>query len=172
MATRTPAETSSWSEVFINPAEAGATPNTSVSLALGHSLLVVHALCSDHDCDTLLGAASSVAARFEGMAPAGANSSRFRLEVANPALGFSREVAALCDSLLLRTTSLLESSLPGLVEMLFGPHLSGCTTILGNTELSFTPGEPAVRTHSHDRARTTMPVRSNPHHRPWSFPRM
>ena len=166
MPTRIPDETARWHEVFLNSAEAGATSSAQSSLALGHSLLVVHAICSDQEVHTLLGAASRIASRFKGLAPAGANSARFRLEVANPALGFSLDDVVLCDDLLLRMKALIETTMPGLVGQLFGPHLTGCETIIGNEQLSFTPGEPAVWTSDPALACTIVPMRQEHlHHR-------
>lgn len=140
-----------WHEVFLDEESAGLTPSAALALAEGHSVLV-QPLASAEECELLRAAASASACELrqslkspshETATPTPAWDSHYRRVRMPVAEMLDAEQTALCERLLQRSLSLLPA---GAVERLFSPHEP--TRIMGNPELTFATGEPAINVYS------------------------
>ena len=164
-----------WREIFLNDAQAAASPSVAASVADGHSFLVIDFLASVDECSVLLAEATAAAEReraargLDGL-------------VRKPVAGLlGAKGVALCDELLLRQLALLLAGVaPSLTTNLFGDALS-TSTCLYNSRLAWSEGEPAVNVytpggcftpHEDEQSLTCAAQLLSPAHRPLttSFP--
>ena len=130
-----------WSEVFLNVELAGSRP-ISESLIAGHSILLLPALASSTECTSLLSEALATSAEESAV------HSLLRIPIKEK---LGAEGVALTDLLLLRQIALLQRHLPQLTASLFDAEGHGScltSTCVHNTELVFSPGEPAVNVYN------------------------
>ncbi len=136
-------------EIFINPS-ASYTANATEATANGSSLLHLHALATPSECRTLLEEGTSAAdeefeaqtrpsAKYRETVPA-----RVRMPVER--ILHTRELQ-LCDTLLRRALARLAKDAPQLCQRQMGPAINRCSRILGNRELIFSDGEPAINVY-------------------------
>jgi hypothetical protein len=162
-----------WRELFFSEtsSDAGSTQSAAESVADGHSVLILPDLASVEECDALLAEAIHLAGHVrkehfgEGsededeteqekdstaiLPPAHclmlSNASRIRMPVTSM---FSDDGQRVCDAMLLRALTLVETEIPELSKSLFGACLKA-PTCLGNERLVFAAGEPAVNLNTH-----------------------
>jgi hypothetical protein len=142
MSRRPPSGGATWHETFISAEAASYSVGSSVQS--GFSVLVIDGVASQSECAAISDEASANAKRErEARGLAGL--------VRKPAcelLGAANSV--LCDKLLLRILSLLDSTAaPTLSAALFGDILRASpSTVFGNARLAWSKGEPAVNVYT------------------------
>ena len=148
---REAAEAEGWCEVFISH-EAPATKSVADAVQLGLSVLLLHNLAMDAEREELL-CAGVRAAQEERLLTLlrGSNGrahksipGRIRLPVRER---LDLPSQHLCDTLLLRSLSLLQTLHGSLMKNLFDGCLN-CNTVLANKKLRFADGEPAVNVYT------------------------
>jgi len=137
-------------EDFISASEAQKTTDATQSVILGHSVLRIP-VATASECEQLLQEARSAADNeFEACtrpsAKYGATTpTRIRMPVVN---FLEPSELALCDRLLRRTLAGVTDTLPTLVAQQMGSaDKSSRQAILGNAELMFSDGEPAINVY-------------------------
>ena len=147
---RNPHISSSCEEMFISPS-AAYTANATDAIVKGSSLLRLHSLASPLECKMLLEAGSSAASEeFEGQSRPSAKygqtvPARVRMPVDR--ILESLELK-LCDLVLRRALARLHTDAPQLRQRQLGAsNESTRRRILGNPELIFSDGEPAINVY-------------------------
>lgn len=153
---RSPIVEPSWSEHFINSAEA-ANCVLADSVRCGHSLLILHDLASDEECETLCAEAAKVANRQTELAATDKRRSWWSVPEAPGRMRLPIEKAlqqpfrVLCDKLLLRAVRRVHERVEPLLSDVFGdtifdPSFPGklCATLTDNSRIEFSPREPAI----------------------------
>lgn len=166
---REPWACDAWSEVFISHFDAAACGSTAESLVCGHSLLLIHGMATNDECQTLHeatatkgktiregrarsepsgGLSATLACRLEQPCVPTCTDGRIRFPVAT----FHRAIREMCDELLLRALEQVDASLPELRDAL-GPGLAATLRaaelpVATSPLLTFTHNEPAINLYS------------------------
>lgn len=144
-----------WTEIYVNESEA-AGMSADEALEGSHSVVTIADVASIAECALLRQAAIAAADRAatdrrdgpshdqQGLRHDG-KEGRIRGKVVDLVGG---DAQLLCDLILMRAAETISERLPLLMPRLFG---TGClaTSILFNTKLSFSPGEPALNVYTH-----------------------
>lgn len=115
----------------------------------GHSVLVVDALATAQECESLVDMATAAAAAqpkeetlVDGV-PVLRQATRLRMPIEDTICSEGKEI---CELLLMRALSLLASELPELCSTLFSDYEP--SMCFGNPELDFADGEPAINVYT------------------------
>jgi len=145
-----------WSEVYVNAAQAAAS-TVAMSFENGDSLLLLHNLmraeelaCLNVEVATALHCEREAQSSFNrfGPPPADVPMHIFRRDrVRLPLERMPASANILCDALLVRVLTLLETQLPDLAHSLFGECLP-CATCISNTIFEHSRGEPAINVYT------------------------
>jgi hypothetical protein len=144
-----------WSEVHVN-LDTGTSVAT--SFENGDSLLLLHDLMSGDELASLnaevaraISYEREAQARFTRFGPqpvADAQADMFQQHrVRIPLARMPASASKLCDKLLVRVLTLLETQIPDLTADLFGKSLP-CTTCIGNPSFEHSRGEPAINVYT------------------------
>ena len=146
---REPKSTAGWTEIFLNPAEAGACGSAGASIAAGHSIVAVANLASAAECEALLselkascereadnrleephcptsrtnqqgGSTTLVSERQPDLFAPSAGQREIPDLQRIPTVGLGAEGQSLCNELLLRALEWVDSDLPALATAAFG----------------------------------------------------
>lgn len=150
---RSPASGEGWTEHFLNKKQASATVGADGALSLGHSVIVLHELATEAECEALRVEAASAACTVRSEASSRWNNPDDPGRIRFPILeALKQESQDLCDRLLLRAVAQLRAALPPLIPKLFGQAVEETlcgekSTICRNELLRFSPREPAVNVY-------------------------
>ena len=131
----------SWSEVFLNPREAGGESTPAESVAAGHSVMQLHRFASAAECMQLLQEATTVAS---GWPLDLKHPGRTRMPVKT---ALSMQGQGLCDSLIVRALGVVETEFPLLHAALFREH-GHTVTCINNPCFTFAVGEPGINIYT------------------------
>lgn len=140
----------SWEEIFLNEEEAGECASVSISVMLGHSILVLKNLATHDECTSLRHEATAFAESEQGKSLHSAEG-RVRVPICEM---LKAPGQALCDEILVRALTRTECS-PSVFEpltiSLFGQRRVDSFLsegIIHNTLLEFSEGEPAINIYN------------------------
>ena len=133
-------ECPAWSEVVLDRERAAELPSAA-AVAHGCSVVQVHALASASECRSLCAAASAAAQRVRR---ADCLIGLVRAPIVD--LFDSQSDIDACEALLQRCVRFVQAQLPSLAKALFGEV--SFETVLRNSDLVFSPGEPALNVYT------------------------
>jgi len=147
-----------WREWYVNELEAAAM-TADESLECSHSVFTITEVANMAECAAIASAAIAAADRERATRASGPSHDLQGLQIDGKD-GKIRgrvidlvdtETQVLCDAILVRAGEALSERLPQVLPRMFGPGALA-TSILFNTELIFSPGEPALNVYTSDPA--------------------